>query len=56
MDASRQVKIPFYRGIGWQSGRGFDALAEVIEGTGSPFLRFLRKYLVLAAERVDADW
>ena len=30
MVASKQVEIPFYRGIGRQRGRGFGALAQVI--------------------------
>ena len=52
MVASRQVEIPFYRGIGRQRGRGFGELAQVIKGTGIPFLR---KYIVPAAKRVGAD-
>ena len=52
MVASRQVEIPFYKGVGQQRGRGFDALAQVIGRTAIPFLR---KYIVPAAERVDAD-
>ena len=52
MVASRQVKIPFYRGIGRQRGRGFGALAKVIGRTAIPFLR---KYIVPATQRVGAD-
>ena len=49
MVASRQVEIPFYRGIGRQRGRGFGALAQVIGRTAIPFLR---RYIVPAARRV----
>ena len=52
MVASRQVEIPYYRGVGRQRGRGFGALAQVIGRTAIPFLR---KYIVPAAKRVDAD-
>ena len=52
MVASRQVKIPYYRAVGRQRGRGFGALAQVIWRTAIPFLR---KYVVPAAKRVGAD-
>ena len=52
MVASRQVEIPYYRGVGRQRGRGFGALAQVIGRTAVPFLR---KYVVPAAKRVGAD-
>ena len=52
MAASREVEIPFYRGVGRQHGRGFGALAQVIGRTAIPFLR---KYIVPAAKRVGAD-
>ena len=52
MVASRQVEIPFYRGIGRQRERSFGALAQVIGRTVFPFLR---KYIVPAAKRVGAD-
>ena len=52
MVASRQVEIPYYRGVGRQRGRGFGALAQVIGRTANPFLR---KYIVPAAKRVGAD-
>ena len=52
MVASRQVEIPYYRAVGRQRGRGFGALAQVIGRTATPFLR---KYVVPAAESVDAD-
>ena len=52
MVASREVEIPYYRGVGRQSGRGFAALAQVIRRTAIPFLR---KYVVPAAKRVGAD-
>ena len=52
MVASREVEIPFYRGVGRQRGRGFGALAQVI---GRTAISFLRKYIVPAAKRVGAD-
>ena len=52
MVASRQVKIPFHRGVGRQHGRGFGALAQPIGRTAFPVLR---KYIVSAAKRVIAD-
>ena len=52
MVASRQIEIPFYRGIGRQRGRGVGALAQTIESTAIPFLR---KNIVTAAKRVGAD-
>ena len=52
MVASRQVEIPYYRGVGRQRGRGFSALAQVIGRTAIPFLR---KHIVPAARRVGAD-
>ena len=52
MVASRQVEIPYYRGVGRQRGRRFGALAQVIGRTAIPFLR---KYIVPAAERVGGD-
>ena len=52
MIASRQVEIPYNRGVGWQRGRGFGALAQVIGRTAIPFLR---KYVVSAAKRISAD-
>ena len=52
MVASKQIEIPFYRGVGRQRGRGFGALAQVIARTAVPFLR---KYIVPAAKRVGTD-
>ena len=52
MVASRQVEIPFYRGVGRQRGRGFCALAQVIGRTAFPFFC---KYIIPAAKRVGAD-
>ena len=52
MVASREVEIPYYKGVGRQRGRGFGALAQVIGRTEIPFLR---KYIVPAAKRVGAD-
>ena len=53
MVASREVEIPFYRGVGGQRGRELGALAKVIGRTAIPFLH---KYIVPAAKRVGADW
>ena len=52
MVASRQVEIPFYRGVGRQRGRGFGALAQVIGRTAIPFLR---KFIVPTEESVGGD-
>ena len=52
MVASRQVEIPYYRGVGRQRGRGFSALAQVIGRTAIPFLH---KFVVPAANRIGAD-
>ena len=52
MIASRQVDIPYYRGVGRQRGRGFGALAQVIGRTAIPFLR---NYILSAAKRVGTD-
>ena len=49
---SREVELPYYRGVGIQRGRGFGALAQVIGRTAIPFLR---KYIVPAARRIGAD-
>ena len=51
MVASREVEIPYYRGVGRQRGRRFGALAQVIGRTAIPFLR---KYIVPAAKPVGA--
>ena len=52
MVASREVEIPYYRGVGRQRGWVYCALAQVIGRTAIPFLR---KYIVPAAKRVGAD-
>ena len=52
MVSSREVEIPFYRGVGPQRGRGFGALAQVFGRTAIPFLR---KYIVPTAKRIGAD-
>ena len=52
MVASRQVEIPYYRGVGRQRGWGFGAFAQVIGRSAIPFLR---KFIVPAANRVGAD-
>ena len=52
MAASRQLQVPFYRGIRWQHARVFDAPAQVIPRTAIPLLR---KKIVQAAKHVGAD-
>ena len=52
MVASREVELPYYKGVGRQRGRGFDALAQVIGRTVIPFLK---NYVVAAARRIGAD-
>ena len=52
MVASREVEIPYCRGVGRQRGRGLGALAQVIGRTAIPFLR---KCIVPAAKRLGAD-
>ena len=52
MVASRQVEIPYYRAVERQRGRGFGAVAQVVERTAVPFLR---KFVVPAAKRIGAD-
>ena len=52
MVASRQVEIPYHRGVGQQRGREFGSLAQVIGRTAIPFLR---KHIVPAAKRIGAD-
>ena len=52
MVALNTLELPYYKRIGRQRGRGFGALAQVIEKTAIPFLR---KYTVPAAKRVGAD-
>ena len=52
MVASRQVEIPFYRGVGRQRGRRVGALAQVIGRTAIPFSL---ENFVPAAKRVGAD-
>ena len=52
MVASRQVEIPYYRGVGRQRGRGFGALAQAIGRTTIPFLC---KYVVPAAKGIGPD-
>ena len=53
MVASRQVEIPYYRGVSRQCRRGFGALAQVIGGRIA--IPFLRKNIVPDAKRVSAD-
>ena len=46
------MEIPYFWGTGRQRGRGFTALAQDIKRNSVPFLR---KSVVPAAKRVDAD-
>ena len=52
MFASKQVEIPYYRGVGRQKGRGFGALAQVIGRTATLFWRI---FVIPAAKRIGAD-
>ena len=52
MVASREVKLPYHRGVGRQRGRELGALAQVIGRSAIPFLK---KYVVPAARRIGAD-
>ena len=52
MVASRQVEIPFYRGVDRHHGRGFGALVKVIGRTEIPFFG---KYIVSAAKGEGSD-
>ena len=52
MVASRELELPYYRGVPRQRGRGFGALAQVIGRTAVPFVK---KFIVPAARRVGAD-
>lgn len=52
MVASREIELPYYRGVSRQRGRGFGALAQVIGRTAVPFIK---KFIVPAARRVGAD-
>ena len=39
MVASREVELPYYKGMARQRGRGFGALAQVIGRIAIPFLK-----------------
>ena len=52
MVASRELELPYYRGVTRQRGRGFGALAQVIGRTAVPFVK---KFIVPAARRLGAD-
>ena len=52
MVASREVEVPFYRGIGRQRGCGFGAPAQV---TGRTAVPLLLEYIVPVAKHVGAD-
>ena len=53
MVTSRQVEIPFYRGICRQRGPVFGEIAQVF---GRAAIPLLRKYIVPSAKRVGADF
>ena len=50
--SSNILELPYYKGIGRQRGRGFEALAKVFGRTAIPFVK---KYIESAAKRVGAD-
>ena len=52
MVTSKELELPYYRGVTRQRGRGFGALAQVIGRTAVPFVK---KFIVPAARRVGAD-
>ena len=52
MVASREVELPYYKGVGRQRGRGFGVLAQ---GIGRTAILFLKKCVVPAARRIGAD-
>ena len=52
MVASRQMKIPYYKGIGGERETGFGAIAKIIGRTKFPFFS---NYVVSAAKRVGAN-
>ena len=52
MIASREVELPYYKGVGRQRGREFGALAQVIGGTA---IALLKKHVVPAARCICAD-
>ena len=52
MATSRRKEIPYYGSYGRQRRKGFGALAQVI---GRTAISFLRKNVVSAAKRVEAD-
>ena len=52
MVASNSLDLPYYKGIGRQRGRGFEALSQIIDRSA---LSFVRKKIVPAAKRVSAD-
>ena len=52
MVASREVELPYYKGVGGQRIRGFGTLAQIVGRTVIPFLK---KHVVPAARRIGAD-
>ena len=50
MVASRQLELPFYRGVGRQGERRLGALAQVF---GRTAISFLRKYIVPGADLLE---
>ena len=52
MVASREVELPYYKGVGRQQGRGFGAIAQIIGRTAIPFSK---KFVVPAGRLIGAD-
>ena len=52
MVASRELELPYYRGVTRQRGRGFGALDQIVGKTAVPLDK---KFIVPAAPRVGAD-
>ena len=50
--ATNTLELPYHKGIGRQTGRGFGALAQVV---GRTAILLFRKYIVPAAKSVGAD-
>ena len=52
MVASNTLELAYYEGIGRQRKRGFGAVAQTNKRSAIPFVR---RYIVPAAKRLDAD-
>ena len=49
MIASREVELPYYKGVGRQRGRGFGVLAQVNGRIAIPFLKNMLSQLLDAS-------